>query len=97
MNKLSKEEVMHVAKLGRLDLLDEETDKFSYQLKELFNEIDKINEIDLEVEDTLISPCEDECVLFKDKSVCFKNPKVLIENAPKKFDNFIEVAGVFNE
>lgn len=97
MDKLSKEEVMHVAKLGRLDLLDEEVDKFSYQLKELFNEIDKINEIDLKVEDTLISPCEDKCTLFEDKSVCFENSKVLIENAPKRFDNFIEVAGVFNE
>ena len=97
MDKLSKEEVMHVAKLGRLDLVEEEVDKFSYQLKELFNEIDKINEIDLKVEETLISPCEDKCVLFKDKSAEFKNPKVLIENAPKRFDNFIEVAGVFNE
>ena len=97
MDKLSKEEVMHVAHLGRLDLVEEEIDKFSYQLKELFNEIDKINEIDLKVERTLISPCEDKCVLFKDESVCFENPKVLIENAPKRFDNFIEVAGVFNE
>lgn len=97
MDKLSKEEVMHVAKLGRLDLLDEEVDKFSYQLKELFNEIDKINEIDLEVKNTLISPCEDKCILFEDKSKTFENPKVLIENAPKRFDNFIEVAGVFNE
>lgn len=97
MNKLSKEEVMHVAKLGRLDLVEEEIDKFSYQLKELFNEIDKINEIDLNVEDTLISPCDNKCVLFSDNVVEFENPKFLIENAPKRFDNFIEVAGVFNE
>lgn len=97
MDKLSREEVLHVAELGRLKLNDEEIDKFSYQLKSLFNEIDKINEIDLEVNDTLISPSDIDCKLSSDKGVVFENPKVFIDNAPKKFDSFIEIGGVFNE
>jgi len=97
MNKLSKEEVLHVAELGRLSLTEEEIDKFSYQLKELFTEIDKINEIDLEVNETLISPYTNNCVMFKDEPKQIEKPNLLIENAPKRFDNFIEVAGVFDE
>lgn len=97
MDKLSKEEVLHVAELGRLKLTDEEIEKFSYQLKSLFNEIDKINEIDLEVNEVLINPSNIECTLSKDEGKDFENPNILIENAPKKFDNFIEIGGVFNE
>lgn len=97
MNKLSKEEVLHVADLGKLYLKEEEIDKFSYQLKELFNEIDKINEVDLEVNEVLISPNTNKCELSSDTYTTFENPRILIGNAPKKFDNFIEVAGVFDE
>lgn len=50
MDKLSREEVLHVAELGRLWLSEEEIEKFSYQLKLLFNEIDKINDIKLETQ-----------------------------------------------
>lgn len=97
MNKLSKEEVLRVAELGRLSLTEEEIDKFSYQLKELFTEINKINEINLEVKETLISPYTNDCVMFKDEPKEIEKPNLLIENAPKRFDNFIEVAGVFDE
>lgn len=97
MDKLSREEVLHVAKLARLKLSDEEIDKFSYQLKSLLDEINKINEIDLEVDDVLINPSNINCELSKDESTYFENPEALINNAPKKFDNFIEVGGVFDE
>ena len=36
MDKLSRNEVLHVAELGRLELTEEEIEKFSYQLKALF-------------------------------------------------------------
>mgnify|MGYP000613863212 CR=1 FL=1 len=42
MDKLSKEEVLHVAKLARLELSDEEIEKYRKDLKDLFDEIEKI-------------------------------------------------------
>ena len=36
MDKLSKEEVLHVAKLARLELSDEEIEKYRKDLKDLF-------------------------------------------------------------
>lgn len=97
MDKLSREEVLHVAELGRLWLSEEEIEKFSYQLKLLFNEIDKINDIKLETREVLINPSDNKCVLFEDCGVNFDRPNVLVNNAPKKFDNFVEIRGVFDE
>ena len=97
MDKLSRNEVLHVAELGRLELTEEEIEKFSYQLKSLFKEIDKINEIKLESDDILISPTSSSCTCFKDEpSNCTYN-KSLIENAPLRFDEYIEIRGVLNE
>ena len=97
MDKLTKEEVLHVADLGKLKLSEEDIDRFSYQLKSLFNEIDKVNEIDVSIEEGMISPLNNECELFSDEYTCFSNPNRLIDNAPEKLENFIEVAGVFDE
>ena len=97
MDKLTKEEVLHVADLGKLDLSDEEIDRFSYQLKELFNEIDKVNEINVSAEEGIFSPLNNKCEMFSDEHTTFENPNRLIDNAPEKLENFIEVAGVFDE
>ncbi len=97
MDKLTKEEVLHVADLGKLELNDQEIEKFSYQLKELFNEIDKVNEIDISEKEGIFSPLDSKCEMKSDECITFENPKKLIDNAPEKLENFIEVAGVFDE
>ena len=70
---------------------------FSYQLKELFNEIDKVNEINIDVKEGIFSPLDNECEMFSDEYTVFEHPEKLINNAPNKLENFIEVAGVFDE
>ena len=97
MDSLTKEEVLHIADLGKLELSNEEIERFSYQLKELFNEIDKVNEIDIDVKEGIFSPLNNECEMFSDEYTVFENPEKLINNAPNKLENFIEVAGVFDE
>ena len=97
MDKLSRNEVLHVAELGRLELTEEEIEKFSYQLKALFKEIDKINEIKLESDDILISTTSSSCTCFKDEPNNCAYNKSLIENAPSRFDEYIEIRGVLNE
>ena len=56
MDKLTKEEVLHVANLARLDLNEEEIEKFSYQLKEIFDSINKINEVEISTDELFIAP-----------------------------------------
>lgn len=97
MEKISKEKVMHVAELGRLYLNEEEVEKFSYQLKSLFDEIDKINNIDINQDEVLITPSINKCEMFEDEMFKSLYSESLVNNAPKRFDNYVEVRGVFNE
>ncbi len=97
MKKLSREEVLHVAKLARLELSENEIEKFSYQLKELLDEINKINDIEVVNNDILISPWNSVCNLNEDNALEGLTEEEVLSNAPHKTNPFIEVRGVFDE
>ena len=97
MDKLTKEEVLHVANLGRLELTDEEIDKYSYQLKAILDEIEKINDVDETTEEIMINPNNNECVLTSDEKGSMLDIADVVKNAPKKYEDYIEVRGVFDE
>ena len=44
--KISKQEVEHVAKLGRLELSEQEKDKLTEQLSGILTYVEKLNELD---------------------------------------------------
>ncbi len=45
---LTRDDVLHVAKLARLTLTDEEVDRFTHQLAGVFEHLDKLAEVDTE-------------------------------------------------
>lgn len=47
MAKLTKKEVLHVAKLSKLSLKDKDIDKFSTQLSNILEYINLLNEVDV--------------------------------------------------
>lgn len=96
--KLSKEEVMHVARLARISVNDPKTlEKYQYQLKELLDDVDKIKEVKNVDEEKLISPVDHSANLTEDE------PKDMIgftdvkKNVPHMKGNFIEVPVMINE
>jgi aspartyl-tRNA(Asn)/glutamyl-tRNA(Gln) amidotransferase subunit C len=48
MAGITREEVLHVARLARLDLTEEETDRFRDQLAVILEAVSKVSELDLE-------------------------------------------------
>ena len=44
---ITREQVMHVAKLAHLDLTDEEVDRFREQLSAILDAVSKVSELDL--------------------------------------------------
>lgn len=48
MSKLTTKEVLHVAKLAKLPLADDEVELFSKQLSEVVTFFDELNEVDTE-------------------------------------------------
>ena len=55
-DRLSKEEVLHVADLARIKLTDKEVEKYQVELKKLLDDVEKINEVEGYDDDILIAP-----------------------------------------
>jgi aspartyl-tRNA(Asn)/glutamyl-tRNA(Gln) amidotransferase subunit C len=47
MAGISKEEVLHVARLARLELTDDEVGKFQEQLSDILEAVSKVSQLDL--------------------------------------------------
>ena len=97
MDKLSKEEVLHVAHLARISLTDEEIEKFRVQLKVLMDDIDKIKEVKDFDDEMMYTPIEEATRLREDEVGSMLSAKEATINAPKKNGNFIEVPVMINE
>ena len=95
MERLTNEEVLHVANLARLDLSEEEIDTYAVKLREILDEVDKIKDIEVETDEMMISPNENVCVLTSDESEKMLSIDEILKNAPNKYSDFIEVRGVF--
>lgn len=96
MDKLSKEEVLHVAKLARIRLTKEEIEKYQVELKKLLNDVEKINDVKGYDDEMLIATWEENTKLREDKPGEMLNPKEVLENAPHHSGNYISVPVVIN-
>jgi len=95
MEELTKEEVLHVAHLARIEVDEKDIEKYGHQLKQIMDEINKINEVKLEETDTLITPIEIHNVYRNDEPT---NEVIDIKNnTPKTNGNYIEVERFINE
>lgn len=92
---LTKEEVLHVAHLARIEITEEELEKYQRDLKILFDEIDKIKDLNDFDEDKMIAPWEEDIDINRE-SVPVDNDNLLL-NVPKKKGNFVEVPVMVNE
>ncbi len=95
--KLSREEVLHVANLARIKLTEEEIEKYQVELKKLLEDVEKINEVEGYDDDILIACWDNNTKLRKDEAGEMLNPKEVIENAPHHSGNYIEVPVVISD
>ena len=96
-DKISKEEVLHVAELARISLTEEEISKYQVDLKKLLTDVEKINEVKGYDDDILIACWDDVTELRKDEPGEMLNPKEIIERAPRHSGNYIEVPVVISD
>lgn len=97
MDKLSKEEVLHVSHLARIHLTDEEIEKFRVQLKVLMNDIDKIKDVKDYDDEMMYTPIDTKARLREDIVGEMLDATTAVSNAPKKNGSFIEVPVMINE
>ncbi len=95
--KLTKEEVLHVAHLARIKVDEEEVEKYQVELKQLLDDVDKIKEVEGYDDERMIAPWAKDTITREDKPGEMLNPKEVLKNAPKHSGNYIEVPIVISE
>ena len=96
-DRLTREEVLHVAELARIKLTDAEIEKYQVDLKKLLNEVEKINDVEGYNDEILIAPWSDITTPREDKEGAMLDPKDAIKNAPRHSGNYIAVPKVIGE
>ena len=81
-DKLSREEVLHVAELARIAISESELEKYQIQLKQIIDSVDKIKEVEVDDDKMLIANWSKETALREDESGEMLSPKDVINNAP---------------
>lgn len=95
--KLTKEEVLHVAELARIAVTEEEIEKYQVELKKLLDDVEKINEVKGYDDEILIAPWSSDADLREDIEGDMLDPKQVLENAPRHSGNYIGVPVVIGE
>lgn len=95
MNELTKEEVLHVADLAKIEVDENDIIKYKVELKQIMNQIDLINKVNIDEEEILISPSNNKNIYRED---VFVNEDIdILKNAPKSNGNYIEIKRFLNE
>ena len=92
--KLSKEEVLHIAKLSRLELAEDKVEQFANQLSDVLEYVEKLSEVDTEGVEETSQVTGLENVYKSDEVVPFEKMKELVEQAADNEDNQVKVPKV---
>ena len=88
---ISREQVLHVAKLAHLDLTDEEVDRFREQLSAILDAVSKVSELDLSDVPPTSHPLELVNVWRGDEPRPSLSLDEVFANAPERDGDFFRV------
>ncbi len=95
MDELTESDVLHVADLARVSVSEDEVELYKKQLNQILTELKRINEVDVESDEIMISPSTNKNVYREDIPI---DESVDISlNAPKTNGNYIEIKRVVND
>ena len=84
MANVSKEELLHIAKLANLNIKEDELDNYLANLQDILNFANIVNNANLEGLGETIGANENQNVFRKDEIKEFKNRDLLLQNAPEQ-------------
>jgi len=91
MAAISREEVLHVARLARLELSDEEVERLGGQLNAILEAVGKVAELDLAGVEPTAHPLDLVNVWAEDEPRPSLPVEEALENAPEREGNFFRV------
>lgn len=95
--KISKDDVIKVSELARLEFKEEELDKFTEQLGNILEYIEQLNELDTNNVEPTSHVLDISTPLREDKVVEWLNIEEVLQNAPESEDDFFVVPQVIED
>ena len=93
--KISREEIIHIAKLANLNLTDAEIDKYTNDMEDILNFANTVNNVNTEGVDEAIGT--DTCNVFrKDEIKKCTDREELLKNAPSQDEGMFRIPKVIN-
>ena len=92
--QVSKEEILHIANLARLDLNENEVDKYIENLQDILNFANIVNNAPGEGLDITIGAHEAKNIFRKDEIKRFEDTESLLQNAETKEQNMFKIPKV---
>ena len=92
--QVSKEEILHIANLARLDLKENEVDKYIENLQDILNFANIVNNAPVEGLDITIGANEAKNRFRKDEIKRFEDTESLLQNAETKEQNMFKIPKV---
>jgi aspartyl-tRNA(Asn)/glutamyl-tRNA(Gln) amidotransferase subunit C len=88
---ISKDEVLHVARLARLELTDEEVERFTDQLSAILEAVAKVSELDLSDVEPTAPPLDVVNAWAEDEPRASISVDEALANAPDRRGGFFKV------
>ena len=92
---INQEEVIHIAKLARIDFSETEEKKLTGELTEIIDYVETLEKSPTESSDRISQICGLENVMREDNIVAGLSIDKILQNAPERKDNFIKTKKVF--
>ena len=92
--QVSKEEILHIANLARLDLNENEVEKYIENLQDILNFANIVNNAPVEGLDITIGANEAKNIFRKDEIKRFEDTESLLQNAETKEQNMFKIPKV---
>ena len=94
--KVSKEELLHIAKLADLEIDEQEIDNYLLNLQEILDFANIVNNAPVENLDITIGANEAKNVFRKDEVEIFEDNEALLRNAPSEEQHMFKIPKVIN-
>ncbi|MGX6988989.1 Asp-tRNA(Asn)/Glu-tRNA(Gln) amidotransferase subunit GatC [Leuconostoc fallax] len=95
--KITREEVAHVAGLAKLSFNDEQLDHFTTQLSDILNIFDTLATVNTENVEPTYSVTENVNILREDVADNWQQKQELLKNAPLEAAGLIKVPAILDE
>lgn len=94
--QISKEEIIHIAKLASLNLTEQEIEKYTNDMQEILEFANTINNVDTTGFNETIGANEKYNVFRKDEVVEYGDKEGLLQNAPSQDEGMFRIPKVIN-